>query len=1122
MPRHPLFRHRPLRSVAAAATAALAFTAAATAAGVPAAQAAGGAPGAPGAVSHFGLARKDCLGTSRGTASRTWFTVAGGVLSDVYYPTVDNTEVETLQYVVTDGSTFTDLQSRDTTYTVSALDPSGMSCRVVSTAKNGRYTITTDYLTDPGRASVVLRTRFAPAPGSGLQLYVRFDPNVNGNGGGGAGNGGADNAVVDRSTGRPVPVSSDTELQTNAANRDYAQPVYAALQADRAFPAVSSGYAGTASDGLAQLAAGHALGTTYDTATGGNVVQTARVDTSRGGAFTLALGFGATRSEAVATSGASARANTDTLLRTYAAAWAAYDRGLNPPPTANVPVARRAELAKQYYLSANVLKASEDKTFPGAVVASLASPWGQAVSAGDPANTYFGSYREVFARDLYETFTGLLASGDRATATDTVRFLFTRQQQTDGSFPRNSLVNGQTAPDSFGVQLDEVAYPLLMARTVGLTSPAFYRDHLKRAADFLVAHGPAFGNERWEEQAGYSPSTIAAEIAGLTAVAAVAEQVGDQAGARSYRATADTYQRGIKTWTLTHTGPLSADPYFLRLSKNGDPNAADVYNLGNGGPDSDQRAVVDNGFLELPRLGILKPNDPDVVRSLQVTEPVLARTTASGRGFYRYGVATPGTEDGYGDCNVGDPTDCSVQGKPWAGVCDTQVQNKGSGHVWPVLSGERAENLLARGFAGAAGELWAAMGATGSGVGLIPEQAWENPDQAASPPGTAPECASIGFQNGKAAGSASPLTWSEAQFVRLAADLRAGGTAETPVDTTARYLEKSAPAAVAVTITSPSDAAQVHGSVLVTGTTAPRSRVDVSAVNIDADGTALSASTTAGADGSYSVTAPVPPGTTRLTVAATSPTGGTGIAAVTVVDDVVPGTLVMDVTDPDGDDNGPGTYAYPTAGDFKAGAYDLQRFQVYDSGPETVTFRAQTRDLTATFGSTFGAQLLDLHVFNPTGGATSTAASFPQRNYTVAPWNRLIEVQGFGQRFVDAEGRTLGAVQTRGNATTRYITWTVSKAALGGTPGPGWNLSLVLAGQDGFSPDGARAFARTAEPFTFGVCTDAAVAAGNPLCAVDPATVPKAMDVLTPAGTSQADELDPRQPPVTIAALPVG
>ena len=161
-----------------------------------------------------------------------------------------------------------------------------------------------------------------------------------------------------------------------------------------------------------------------------------------------------------------------------------------------------------------MLKASEDKTFPGAIVASLASPWGQAISAGDPANTYFGSYREVFARDLYETWTGLVADGDLATARDATLFLFERQQLPDGSMPRNSLVNGKTAPDSFGTQLDECAYPILMAQQLGLTDAALYENHIKPAANFLIAHGPAFGSERWEEQSGYSPSTIAAEIAG--------------------------------------------------------------------------------------------------------------------------------------------------------------------------------------------------------------------------------------------------------------------------------------------------------------------------------------------------------------------------------------------------------------------------------------------------------------------------------------------------------------------------------------------------------------------------------------------------------------------------------
>jgi GH15 family glucan-1,4-alpha-glucosidase len=787
--------------------------------------------------------------------------------------------------------------------------------------------------------------------------------------------------------------------------------------------------------------------------------------------------------------------------------------------------AQQQRTRSTYYLSANVLKASEDKTFPGAVVASMASPWGQAVPAGDPGLTYFGSYREVFARDLYETFTGLVASGDVATARDTVRFLFERQQQADGSMPRNSLVNGKTAPDSFGTQLDEVAYPILMARTVGLTDSAFYTEHIKRAADFVVAHGPSFGSERWEEQSGFSPSTIAAEIAGLAAAGAIAEINGDAAGARIYRATADHYQRNIKAWTRTTQGTLSSDPYFIRLSRSGDPNSAESYNLGNGGPTADQRSVIDAGFLELARLGELPQTDPDIMRSLALVDSVISRDTPSGTGFYRYGTPGAGTEDGYGDCNTSDGTDCTVQGKPWAGACQADAQNHGSGHLWPALAAERAEHELVTGEAMTARALQDGMAQMASGNGLIPEQAWENPDFAASPYGTPPECASIGFQDGKAAGSASPLTWSAASYVRLTHDIGAGAVTETPADTTTRYLTHTQ-LGTTVTLTSPANNSLVNGIAHVAGTTAPNATVDIDAVNVDIDGSAKVTTTTADSSGAFAVDVPVPAGTDTLTVTATAPDGATGFAQRTVVWDVVPGTLLYSTSDPDGDDNGPGTYQYPLSDNFKPGAYDLQKFEVYDSGPGTVTFRVQTRDLTPTFGSPLGAQLVDVYARNPSAsGARSTAASFPQRNYAIASgsaWDHLIEVQGFGQRFIDASGHTVGSVQIRANQVTRWITFTVDKSALGGTPASGWTFSVVLTGQDGFSPDQARGFTQPAQDFQFGVCTPAAVAAANPICAVPPSTVPKALDVLTPDGVLQSDELDPtKHSPVTIAGVTV-
>ena len=228
---------RRLRTLALAGTAvclltgAMAWPGSAVAARASVLQPAATAPGAPGVASFFDLARKDCAGTARNTGSKVWYTVADGVLSDVYEPTVDNTNVGTLQYVVTDGTTFTDLQARDMTYTVSA-DPSGMACTVTATSSDHGYQLVTTYLTDPVRDTVLMQTRLQRSPGShadlrALHVYARLDAHVNGNGGGGTQNGGPDTGTV---TGASVPVIYDTSTVSQAANRDYAVPTYMALQ----------------------------------------------------------------------------------------------------------------------------------------------------------------------------------------------------------------------------------------------------------------------------------------------------------------------------------------------------------------------------------------------------------------------------------------------------------------------------------------------------------------------------------------------------------------------------------------------------------------------------------------------------------------------------------------------------------------------------------------------------------------------------------------------------------------------------------------------------------------------------------------------------------------------------
>ena len=543
------------------------------------------APRRAGALSHFGLARKDCLGTARNTTSKVWYTVANGVLSDVYYPTIDNTNVETLQYVVTDGSTFTDLQTRDMTYTVEAVpEPAAWPARVTATAKSGKYRIETGVPHRPGPEHGADGVRFTPLSARLPPLRpLRRDR--------------------ERQRRRRPGTAAPTRRRSTARRAPGARRVRSRHGDERGEPRLCAAgprrprrpvrprprAASSARERRARPARRLARAD-LDRRRRGQ--RQRRPDGARGsqvdGEAVLALGFGASRPQAVATAGASLAATSTRRRSAYVKGWKGYDKSLHEAAhgeAAGHHGHARKRLEDEYYLSANVIKASEDKTFPGAIVASLASPWGQAVSAGDPANTYFGSYREVFARDLYESWTGLVAAGDLATARDATLFLFERQQLPDGSMPRNSLVNGKVAPDSFGTQLDETAYPILMAYQLGLTDASLYADHIKPAANFVAARGPAFGVERWEEQSGFSPSTIAAEIAGLVAAAELASRERRQPRPPSGSASRTT---GSARSRLDGDDERAAPrrPYFIRLSKTGDPNAAISYNVGNGGPDA--------------------------------------------------------------------------------------------------------------------------------------------------------------------------------------------------------------------------------------------------------------------------------------------------------------------------------------------------------------------------------------------------------------------------------------------------------------------------------------------------------------------------------------------------------
>jgi glucoamylase len=455
-----------------------------------------------------------------------------------------------------------------------------------------------------------------------------------------------------------------------------------------------------------------------------------------------------------------------------------------------------------------------------------------------------------------------------------------------------------------------------------------------------------------------------------------------------------------------------------------------------------------------------------------------------------------------------------------------------------VLSGERAEHDLA------VGDLSGATGADGqlqfmldsaSGVGLIPEQVWEQPDLPASPYGSDPATASIGFTDGQAAGSASPLTWATAQEVRLIQDLGAGRLLEQPSIVAARYVTHSQ-AEAPLTVTAPvheagsaieasPPQATVNGtSVTVTGSTAPGAHVDIQISDIQVpDGSGSTSSLTAGASGAFAATVTVPAGDqSHVAVTVTAPGGGTNEAGFDVTSLAVPGTVVLNVSGPAGGGAGPGNFALPTAANgtsavFPAGSFTITDFRAATTGA-TTSFQVGIGDLTNPFGGQdgFSLQLIDLYIRKPglPSYDYSTAATYPSRNYRVAPadaWSQSIEVDGFGRaQWQTALGTAAGSIESvRGNPASGQITITVPAAQLG-TISSGWTFTVAVTGQDGFGTDDARAFTATPGAYTFGVCSAAQVAQNlePQACQVSPSIEPEVLGTVPPPGVSLSSELN--------------
>jgi glucoamylase len=672
------------------------------------------APGGPGELPTWTPASKDGIGTSITTQSKVWFTLEGGILTEVYYPRADIADVKTLEFAVSNGKRVW-VESRDMHHSIERPDDRALLFRQISSDAAGHFTITKTYATDPERNTLLINVAFsAPA---GDSLYVLYHPALKNSGYG------------------------NTGLAEQGALVTEKQGIASALVNSGGLAHLSSGFQGV-NDGYTDLLLHHHLTWTYAHADNGNVIQVARIE--HPAHFTLALGFGSSPQAAIATARAS-------LARGFAAVGAQYDAGWH-----NYLIRLRKvnpAYEREFELAAMVVRASEDKTYRGAIIASMSIPWGYAVPSSKPT---VGGYHLVWARDLYETATSLMVAGDRATARRALNYLYNVQQKPDGSFPQNSWLDGQ--PYWTAQQMDEDSYPMILAWQLGVTDRQTWEKHVRPEADYVVSHGPQTQEERWEEVPGYSPSTMAAEIAGLVCASAIARKNGATADAKKYIDTANDWAAHLERWLVTTTGSLGTPQensigYYMRIDNNKNPNDGYKLDVRNGGGIWKESNIVDQGFLELVRLGIRPANNRIIENSLKIIDKTIRVETPNGPSFRRY------SHDGYGE---------TFFGGPWTG--------KGIGRLWPIFTGERGEYEIALGRS--AKPYIEAMLHFANDGGMIPEQVWDraNPTH-------------YDFVFGKGTGSATPLVWSMAQFMRLVIDAQAGRIVEQPVIVADHFLK---------------------------------------------------------------------------------------------------------------------------------------------------------------------------------------------------------------------------------------------------------------------------------------------------------------------------------------------
>jgi glucoamylase len=672
----------------------------------------GPAPGGPGLAPRWTSSQKDSVSTAYAASSRVWYTLSHGTLNEIYYPTIDRPQTRDMELLFTDENTFFHEEKRDLSYEFSYVDPESPNVQVKAVTSNG-YTVVKQFASDPHHPVVMMHVSITgdEAVLSRLKCYALLSPHLDG---GGAGN-----------SARSIDIAGMRAVVAWKNN------VSLAFGSTCGFTRSSCGYVGS-SDGFQDIANNMRMEWSYGQALNGNIAVMGEIDVARSREFTVVVAMGHGLHAALAGMMQTLSIPFEQHLKRAIVQW-------KRAPAPKFLTAAAMDGGRLAGISHRVILTHEDKTYSGAFIASASIPWG--ASKGDDD---LGGYHLVWTRDMVHSATALMACGLTETPRGALVYLACTQRP-DGSFAQNFWVDGK--PYWSGIQLDEVAFPIILAwrlwKQDGLGKFDIFA-FVANAAAFLCRYAPVTQQERWEENAGYSPSTLAAVIAGMLCAADVMRAHQATELAAFTEAYADWIEAHLDEWTTTSDGVLlpGVKRHYMRIRPPvvGEPFYNDSVapghiRLANREPgeqsEFDAREIIDQGFLELVRYGIRRADDPLIVASLQVVDSCLKYDMPHGVAWRRY------NHDGYGQKKDGGP-----------------YNGSGQGRCWPLLGGERAHYELAAGHDVkpylTAYESFASTG------GMFPEQVWDHDD-----------LPSEGMYRGKSAGSAQPLVWAHAEYLKL-------------------------------------------------------------------------------------------------------------------------------------------------------------------------------------------------------------------------------------------------------------------------------------------------------------------------------------------------------------------